>query len=101
MRFGLTEETIAKIIGVLAIHPAVEKAIIYGSRAMETHGNGSDIDLTLTGNVSFNDLLRINTQIDDLMLPYTVDISCFGTLCNAALIEHINRAGQTLYEKEK
>ena len=101
MRFGLSEETIAKITGILAEHPAVEKAIIYGSRAMETYKNGSDIDLTLTGNISFDDMLQMNTEIDDLMLPYSVDISCLETLCNADLIEHIHRVGQTLYAKEK
>ena len=101
MRFGLSEETIAKITGVLTEHPAVEKAIIYGSRAMETYKNGSDIDLTLIGNISFDDMLQINTEIDDLMLPYSVDISCLETLCNADLIDHIHRVGQTLYEKEQ
>ena len=100
MRFGLSEETIAKINGVLADHLTVKKAIIYGSRAMETYKNGSDIDLTLTGSVSFDELLHINTEIDDLMLPYRTDISCFETLVNTDLIAHIQRVGHTFYEIE-
>jgi predicted nucleotidyltransferase len=101
MRFGLPEETIAKINGVLAVHETVQKAILYGSRAMETHRNGSDIDLTLTGNVSFEELLQINTEIDDLLLPYQVDISCLEMLNSAELIAHIQRVGQVFYVNEK
>ncbi|MDR0327008.1 MAG: nucleotidyltransferase domain-containing protein [Planctomycetaceae bacterium] len=101
MRFGLPEETIAKINGVLAVHGTVQKAILYGSRAMETYRNGSDIDLTLTGNISFDELLQINTEIDDLMLPYHVDISCFDTLDNADLIAHIQRVGRIFYDNEQ
>jgi hypothetical protein len=67
---------------------------------METYKNGSDIDLTLTGSVSFDELLQINTEIDDLMLPYRVDISCFEMQNNADLIAHIRRVGQTFYEIE-
>lgn len=98
MKFGLSEETIAKINGVFALHPAITKAIIYGSRAKGTYKNGSDIDLTLTGNVSFEELLQIHTEIDDLMLPYMMDISCFETLSSPGLIEHIERVGQVFYE---
>ncbi|GHT14659.1 hypothetical protein FACS1894170_11830 [Planctomycetales bacterium] len=97
MKYGLSEETIAKINGVLANHEAVDKAIIYGSRAKGTYKNGSDIDLTLTGDISFEELLQIDTEIDDLLLPYMLDISRFETLNNPKLIDHIERIGQPFY----
>ncbi|MDR3183270.1 MAG: nucleotidyltransferase domain-containing protein, partial [Planctomycetaceae bacterium] len=59
MRYGLSEETIEKINGVLSQHTAVEKAVIYGSRAKGNYKNGSDIDLTLFGNIAFDELLTI------------------------------------------
>jgi predicted nucleotidyltransferase len=97
MKYGLSEETIAKINGVLANHTTVGKAIIYGSRAKGNYKNGSDIDLTLTGDISFEELLQIDNEIDDLLLPYMLDISRFDTLSNKKLIDHIKRIGQPFY----
>jgi predicted nucleotidyltransferase len=45
--FGLPHTTTHTIRQILAGVPAVETAIIYGSRAKGTHRPGSDIDLTL------------------------------------------------------
>ena len=49
MSYGLSDETVARIQAVLARFEAVEEAILYGSRAMGTQREGSDIDLTLKG----------------------------------------------------
>lgn len=46
MSFGLNETTIQRMHDVLAKYPAVEQAIIYGSRAMGNYREGSDIDIT-------------------------------------------------------
>ena len=32
-------------------------------------------------------------KIDDLLLPYSVDLSIYGKLKNADLLEHIHRMG--------
>ena len=47
--FGLSGETIEKINNVLRNHPAIQKAMLYGSRALGTYRPNSDIDLTLVG----------------------------------------------------
>jgi len=49
MPFGLTEKTIETVQGILAKHPKISKAMLYGSRAKGTYRNGSDVDLTLKG----------------------------------------------------
>ena len=99
-RFGLTEQTIEKIGGVLAQHPQVEKAVLYGSRAKGNFKNGSDIDLTLQGNgLSFDELLKIMGELDDLLLPYMIDLSIFHQLTHQDLIEHIQRVGKVFYER--
>ena len=46
---GLPEAAITAIRQVLASHPEVEAAILYGARALGRHRPASDIDLTLTG----------------------------------------------------
>jgi predicted nucleotidyltransferase len=102
MKFGLKEETIEKINSVLAVFPEVEKAILYGSRAKGNFKRGSDIDLTLIGSrLTHTIMLRIDNELDDLLLPYHIDLSIFGDISNPDLIEHINRVGAVFYEKMK
>ncbi len=100
-RFGLDESTVLKINGVLSRYPQVEKAVLYGSRAKGNYKNGSDIDLTLYGNadLTLRVLYRIMDEIDDLLLPYTVDLSVFGDIDDLDMIEHIKRVGVTFYER--
>lgn len=100
MNHGLPEKTITAIQGVLASHPQVEKAVLYGSRAKGNYKRGSDIDLTLFGaEVSDQILSRVYWKLDDLLLPYKIDLSLFTALQQTALIEHIQRVGLPIYER--
>jgi uncharacterized protein len=101
LRFGLKEETIQKICLVLAHYPPVEKAVLYGSRAKGNYKNGSDIDLTLYGgaDLTLRVLYRLSDELDDLLLPYTIDLSIFSQISDPDVIEHIQRVGVTFYEK--
>jgi predicted nucleotidyltransferase len=102
MRFGLKDTTIQKIQFVLARYPQVEKAILYGSRAKGNYKTGSDIDLTLLGgeDLTLKILYRIMEEIDDLLLPYTFDLSIFHDISDAAVIEHIQRVGMVFYARD-
>ena len=78
----------------------VQKVLLYGSRAKGNYRNGSDLDLTLIGaNISYAQLSKIDIQIDDLLLPYSFDISIFKDIENLDLIDHINRVGLIFYER--
>lgn len=97
---GLSPATLAKIITVLAQCPALEKAVLYGSRAKGNYRPGSDIDLSLWGDsLSYAHLGKIESQLDDLMLPYSFDLSLFSQIDNPDLTEHIQRVGLVFYEK--
>ena len=62
---------------------------------------GSDIDLALEGkNLSLDTLHKIENDIDDLLLPYKMDLSLLRQIQNAALLDHIERVGTTFYERE-
>lgn len=99
--FGLPAMTVEKIGGVLARHPQVERAILYGSRAKGNHQHGSDIDLTLEGEgLAYDDLLGIMGELDDLLLPYTIDLSLFRMIDHEGLREHIQRVGQEFYRRQ-
>jgi predicted nucleotidyltransferase len=97
-RFGLPASTIESIHRVLARHPQVEKAIIYGSRAKGNFRPGSDIDLTLSGSgLDSRQLGIIAEELDDLLLPYQIDLSILAQIDHAPLREHIERVGQEFY----
>ena len=82
--------------------PAIKRVIVYGSRAMGNFREGSDIDMTLVGDkaIDYNTVLKLYGLFDDSDLPYLVDISDFASLKNPDLIDHINRRGKILYERE-
>lgn len=100
-KFGLSSNTRTKIKTVFAKFNKITEAIVYGSRAKGTHREGSDIDISLKGEISFEELLQIERQLDDQMLPYTFDISIYSTLSSEDLIAHIDRCGKTIYTKMK
>jgi uncharacterized protein len=102
MKFGLSKATIEKIHSVLARYPQVETAVLYGSRAKGNYKPGSDIDLTLHGDedLTLRVLLRLMSEMDDLLLPYTIDLSIFHTIDDPDLIDHIERVGAPFYERE-
>jgi len=100
---GLPDAAIAAIRQVLASHPEVEAAILYGSRALGRHRPASDIDLTLIGTaisgpaISAAALARIDADLDDLLLPWMIDLSCLASIDHPALLAHNERAGVELY----
>jgi diaminopimelate decarboxylase len=98
--FGLPDKTVQMIHEVLRGCPGIEKAIIYGSRARGDYRNGSDIDLTLVGDVSFKEKGRIARLIYDLPIPYMCDLSILKDIKNENLVEHIERVGQVFYQRE-
>ena len=101
MNHGLSDATVKKIQEVLAGFPEVEKAVLYGSRAKGTFKPGSDIDLTLCGpELSFSLLARIETALDDLLLPYEMDLSLVSSITHPALLDHIRGLGVVFYEKQ-
>lgn len=101
--FGLSPATLAKIRHTLAQHPNIQRAVIYGSRAKGNYKPGSDIDLTLFAvpgqDIDYRELADILDEVDDLLLPYTMDLSVFDKLNHEGLREHIERVGKVFYER--
>ena len=100
MIYGLSHATMTQIQAVLARNPDVDKAVLYGSRAMGAYKTGSDIDLTLYGDLNLSRLTAIATELDDLLLPYTIDLSVYASLNNDDLRAHIDRVGKVFYERK-
>lgn len=100
MKYGLKEEIIRKIQEVFFQYPQVEQAIIYGSRAMGNYKAASDIDITFSGkDLNLNIISKIEWDLDDLLLPYTFDLSIYHKITDPDVQNHINRVGEIFYQK--
>ncbi len=99
MNHGLPADTVRRICGIFAGFPSVKRAVLYGSRAKGTFKPGSDIDLTLLGDrLTQAELGAIADELDELLLPYQIDLSIFHLLAHKELREHIERVGKVFYE---
>lgn len=100
-QFGLSDKTLETVRAILATCPELEKALVYGSRAMGNYRTGSDIDITLIGaQLNMDMLFKLVRLFDESNLPYMVDLSIMANINNPNLIDHIKRVGQVLYQQD-
>ena len=93
MMYGISQNALDKIKAVLFSMQGVEQAVLYGSRAKGNFKEGSDIDLTVKGNLTYDDLVKMSVNLDDLNLPWKIDISLYSQIKNKDLLDHIDRVG--------
>jgi len=100
MQIGIKKETIEKIFEIFKRYDEIEEIILYGSRAKGNFKPGSDIDLTLIGKrLNLTVLNKISLELDDLLLPFTFDLSLYHHIKQPDLIDHIQRVGKVFYSK--
>ena len=99
MRFGLSNDTLQAIHIVFVQHTAIERVVLYGSRALGTYHPGSDIDLAVAGGqLTFRRLLDLMIDLDELDFLYRFDVLNLNTVTNADLLDHIQRVGIVIYQ---
>lgn len=100
MNFGLTEKHLNSITDALKLHPEIEAAKIFGSRALQTHRPGSDIDIALYGEaVTLTTLLKLAKHFDESDMPWLIDLINYKSLKNSNLKQHIDQKGITIFHK--
>ena len=98
--FGLSSRAMDLLRGAFAAESRINTALIYGSRAKGNYRPGSDIDIALDApQMTYSDCLRLATTLDDLMLPWRIDLSVLHQIDNPALLEHIARVGKPLWTR--
>ena len=98
---GLTPEQLAQLTEVFKKHPPIDCVKLYGSRAKGTYHPRSDVDLVVLGDDIDRFLIAdILLDLADSDLPYQVDLQNYHDLKNRALIEHIDRVGVIVYQKQ-
>lgn len=99
--FGLTQRALKLLRDLFATNSHIDRAIVYGSRAKGNYRHGSDIDIALDApSMDFVGFSRLCTAVDDLMLPWNVDLSLLSHIDNPDLLDHIARVGQPLWIKK-
>ena len=98
---GISGPQQQRLLDVLIQQADVDAIWLFGSRAMGRERPGSDIDLCIdAADLSHADRLRLMAAVDDLLLPWTVDL----VLCHelpADLVSHVQRVGRCLWTRSK
>ena len=99
----ISPKSLALLIHAIAAYSEIESAVLFGSRAKGTHRRGSDIDLAIKGKTCTPLIaIQLNATLNgNLPIPYHVDVVHYESLQNSSLIEHIDRVGRLIYEKNK
>lgn len=100
MTGGLDDRVWQRITQVFDSQGSVRRVKLYGSRAKGTYKPGSDIDLVILDSpLSLSDLLRLEAALDDLMLPWSIDLCLWEKIENPDLRAHIERVGVEVYTR--
>jgi len=99
---GLPFAETSRLLGVIQANQTVERVLLYGSRAMGRHRSGSDIDLCLEApTMDLRQLLLLAAELDDLLLPWSIDLQIRHRIDHKGLESHISRAGTVLWERNQ
>lgn len=97
---GLLNKDLTMILEATQMFPEIEQVILFGSRAKGTQKIGSDVDLAIKGNISYDTVLGLSTVLnEEKALPYFFDVINYHSITESQLIEHIDRVGIILFEK--
>ena len=100
MTDGLKPKHRAAIVAALAAHEKVDRAVLFGSRAMQTHRASSDVDIALFGEgLTWTDLAELSAAMDDVPMAQSVDLVLHRSIDNPALLKHIREHGVEWYRR--
>ena len=99
--FGIYEKSYSLILESFKLFPKIEKAYIFGSRAMGNYKKGSDIDIAIIGSkIDFETTSRLHGRLnEELPIPYFVDVVDFNSIDIENLKQHILNEGVVIFEK--
>jgi len=101
LNHGLSDSVVKKIHSVFARYPQVKKVLLNGSRARGNYKRASDIDMLISaaGNTDKYLSSKIYFELDDLLLPYMIDMSLLEDIDAPGLLEEISRVAVVFYDR--
>jgi predicted nucleotidyltransferase len=97
---GIPQADGERLLELIRSHQSVKQIVLYGSRSLGRQRAGSDIDLCLEApSMELGELLKLGAALDDLLLPWNIDLQLRHLITHEGLLAHIERAGQLLWER--
>jgi type I restriction enzyme S subunit len=86
---------------ILASYESVEKAVLFGSRAIDTYKEASDVDIAIKGKkADWSLAMTIKDHLEEeTYLPFFFDVVAYGSVESEELKEHIDGKGKVLFER--
>ena len=91
MEFGLSKEILKKIRDIAKKYE--NKFYIFGSRARGDYKKSSDIDIAIIGKTNKEEKFKIKNELDELEIPYMIDIVFIQDIQSEALKNNIYNEG--------
>ncbi len=97
---GLKDKYRDAVIEILAKNPRVERAVLFGSRAMGTFTTTSDVDIALFGDeLTLDDQAKLSGEIENIPMAQKVDLLIYHQIDNPKLCDHIEEYGVEWYRR--
>lgn len=99
MQYGLNKHDFKIISSILSKQGNVQNALLFGSRATNTHRINSDIDIALkpkNGNFSIVEIANLKAAFDESSLVYFVDLVSYKS-ADESLKKHIDKEGKVIF----
>ncbi|MDE1248452.1 MULTISPECIES: nucleotidyltransferase domain-containing protein [Vibrio] len=94
IKIGLKLHQYQLLNDVILSNPLVERAWVFGSRALGTFKESSDIDIALEGKaLTLNEIALMLDTLDQSSLPYKVDLLIKHKITSPELLAHIEQHG--------
>lgn len=102
-RFGLSPLVLKQIIAKAGSMPAIERVILYGSRARGDYRAGSDIDIAIDGReVGEYEAVLLRNLLEDTSIVFPIDVSAVPALDPASrFAQRIANDGVTIFERTR
>lgn len=100
--FGLTEQDMTDILNSIKGFPAIEQAVLFGSRAKGNFKKWSDVDLAIKGKgVKHETVTGLHWELDEEKpLPYFFDVLNYNEL-DDKISKAVDETGVVIYELER
>ncbi len=100
-QYGLRQKDMDYMIRLFVGIPAIEKVLLFGSRAAGNFEKGSDVDLAVVGeNVTSREISRLHFLLEEespTLLGF--DVVHYDSLKNESLKREIDENGKVIYQK--
>ncbi len=98
-KYGLTDSDQKQMNDIFFKFKAIQKVVLFGSRAMNTFKKGSDVDLVLS--FEGKDIISLvkDALEEETTIPYFFDVLDEKSIQSEELKEHIRHHGIVLYKK--